>query len=575
MGDQESDKSISELVQEIMDQLSERVSQVTLIVIQKRDRNEPMPPTLKGAVGAVGKAATLVVQVARSLAESDYADFANIQREINDACQAVEQSTTSLLGAIGNESEELHARWQRLADSCKVIANKTIVLLQIVYGAETRKILEAADRARESCNRLRHAVRDASLDPKNFADAATRAGTDTNALAAYVREKAEGENPFRKSQMERAANDLEKQSAAIVDTANALLKDPKDTHKQDAVRNEVGKTNAAIDRATQPIKADLPEMNDNDYRQYKDKLNELKSLLPEVAGLANSPKSDEEKIEVLERVQALVRDIANGIDNPEVTELSKKIDNVLAAMMPIKNGKKTLNKDILQAAEELAGLMGQVVGHAKAAAHKKRVPAADRAKAEAELDRLLATLDTNVRQKANINTIVSDIDRIDEVVERKKELAGLVGRAVEEAKQGIATATKSFATTGDPLVDSCNSIMSLFEQLSSAATRGSCEDLLVAGRTISSEVQDMISILKREADKCQDPADQAEILKHAAGLKNLIVQLKILVSVKAAGSSEQLDQDEQLACVLQQIGRGMKSSVDAVYVGRLRSPRKA
>ena len=59
-------------------------------------------------------------------------------------------------------------------------------------------------------------------------------------------------------------------------------------------------------------------MNDNDYRQYKDKLNELKSLLPEVAGLANSPKSDEEKIEVLERVQALVRDIANGIDNPEV-----------------------------------------------------------------------------------------------------------------------------------------------------------------------------------------------------------------------------------------------------------------
>ena len=49
MGDQESDKSISELVQEIMDQLSERVSQVTLIVIQKRDRNEPMPPTLKGS----------------------------------------------------------------------------------------------------------------------------------------------------------------------------------------------------------------------------------------------------------------------------------------------------------------------------------------------------------------------------------------------------------------------------------------------------------------------------------------------------------------------------------------------
>ena len=49
-----------------------------------------------------------------------------------------------------------------------------------------------------------------------------------------------------------------------------------------------------------------------------------------------------------------------------------------------------MHQDILQAAEELAGLMGQVVGHAKAAAHKKRVPAADRAKAEAELDRLLA-----------------------------------------------------------------------------------------------------------------------------------------------------------------------------------------
>ena len=44
----------------------------------------------------------------------------------------------------------------------------------------------------------------------------------------------------------------------------------------------------------------------------------------------------------------------------------------------------------------------------------------------------------------------------------------------------------------------------------------------------------MISILKREADKCQDPADQAEILKHAAGLKNLIVQLKILVSSAVA-----------------------------------------
>ena len=64
---------------------------------------------------------------------------------------------------------------------------KTILLLQIVYGAELQRLFAAADLAKNALNQVDTAQ--VHSDPQNFANAVGEAATRANQLAEYLRSK--------------------------------------------------------------------------------------------------------------------------------------------------------------------------------------------------------------------------------------------------------------------------------------------------------------------------------------------------------------------------------------------------
>jgi hypothetical protein len=64
----------------------------------------------------------------------------------------------------------VQAGWEGLVDACRIMAGKTIRLLQIVYGAELKRLFAEAQQFNEGLNDLN--LRQAADDPQAFADKA-------------------------------------------------------------------------------------------------------------------------------------------------------------------------------------------------------------------------------------------------------------------------------------------------------------------------------------------------------------------------------------------------------------------
>jgi hypothetical protein len=64
-----------------------------------------------------------------------------------NASQAVDNAKDELITAVDflSKSTDRKAGWAQLVDACKIIAGKTVLLLQIVYGAEVTRLFRAAD----------------------------------------------------------------------------------------------------------------------------------------------------------------------------------------------------------------------------------------------------------------------------------------------------------------------------------------------------------------------------------------------------------------------------------------------
>ncbi len=89
------------------------------------------------------------MKVACSVAEQGYGDYPDIKMDILTAAKSVDDAKDQLIVAVNSlsKSSDRKAGWTGLVDACKIIAGKTVLLLQIVYGAEVTRLLRAADTA--------------------------------------------------------------------------------------------------------------------------------------------------------------------------------------------------------------------------------------------------------------------------------------------------------------------------------------------------------------------------------------------------------------------------------------------
>jgi hypothetical protein len=94
------------------------------------------------------------------------------------AASALETSSSSLTKSLSQlASSDRADGWQTLSDACKVIAEKTTKLLQIVYGAEVERLISAAEKALESLDEAKLSVAVSAKSPQFFANSASNAAT--------------------------------------------------------------------------------------------------------------------------------------------------------------------------------------------------------------------------------------------------------------------------------------------------------------------------------------------------------------------------------------------------------------
>jgi uncharacterized phage infection (PIP) family protein YhgE len=87
-------------VRQIIEQLSDGVSQLVLMVVVLQDQNADVPPNLPTASQAVLGTAVTLSKVAAQLAGTNYKNFPDIAKEIVEAANSVQSATDVMTTAM-------------------------------------------------------------------------------------------------------------------------------------------------------------------------------------------------------------------------------------------------------------------------------------------------------------------------------------------------------------------------------------------------------------------------------------------------------------------------------------------
>jgi len=96
-----SSPTVGQIVRQIIEQLSDGVSQLVLMVVVLQEQNADVPPSLPNAASAVMQTAVTLSRVASQLADTNYKNFPAIAKEIIDSATAVNDANGTMSKAIG------------------------------------------------------------------------------------------------------------------------------------------------------------------------------------------------------------------------------------------------------------------------------------------------------------------------------------------------------------------------------------------------------------------------------------------------------------------------------------------
>ena len=240
-------------MEQIIEALSESISQLMMMVIILQERNADPPPALPNGVGIVTDSASRLHQVAMALAVEDFSEYPDIRAEIEEAAESVRMSALHLQTALKSlmTTSNKQGGWEALVNSCKNMSAKTIRLLQIVYGAERERVFRAAQKALDA---LALVDPSAARNGKVFAERAGAAATQANQLAEYVRGKAQEAPPQKRQELLGLANELNQGATTLINDANQLLRDPANSSLQQKVTDDLNQSKGTIDRTITALK---------------------------------------------------------------------------------------------------------------------------------------------------------------------------------------------------------------------------------------------------------------------------------------------------------------------------------
>eukprot|EP01121_Diplochlamys_sp_Union-15-3_P000449 TRINITY_DN10407_c0_g1_i1.p1 TRINITY_DN10407_c0_g1~~TRINITY_DN10407_c0_g1_i1.p1 ORF type:complete len:770 (-),score=180.74 TRINITY_DN10407_c0_g1_i1:26-2335(-) len=219
--------STAQRVQKVIDELSDGITSFVYLVVVLQENNANPPPNLLDEAGNVSKTSSNLSKIAKELANTNYKQFTAIQEEIHDAADSVDQSIELMTHAIkelSNVADKKKA-WDELVSACRVIAGRTIRLLQIVYGAELKRIYAIAEDVETDLNKLN--IGNAASNTKAFADHVSNLATQARKCGKLLSDRAKGEEiPAVKTHQLEVASKLIDGAKDIIDAANSYIKSP-------------------------------------------------------------------------------------------------------------------------------------------------------------------------------------------------------------------------------------------------------------------------------------------------------------------------------------------------------------
>lgn len=138
-------------------------------------------------------------------------------------------------------STDRKAGWNGLTEACRVISGNTIKVLQIVYGAQLRRLLSVADTVQGLLEGIDVAL--LRSDPQRFADLISELATKVAELGMYATQKAlDEESPVTREEYAQKGAALTNQSDVLLAAANELLQNPDDSAVSDKFNQTLQET---------------------------------------------------------------------------------------------------------------------------------------------------------------------------------------------------------------------------------------------------------------------------------------------------------------------------------------------
>jgi hypothetical protein len=222
------------MADEVLTALSEVLHDMTLSILERKKEKAGAPDKLVAAVGLVDACTKKLETIATALANDEYEDFAAIKKEILDAAAEVKKGSADMAEATRKlqAGSEVESAWDGVGASVGHMVNKTMLLLEIVYGAQMRVLLQCSSSAQGALDNLAQRAREAGPHTDDDGvDALVAAAKETAAAVKPLCEKlksaAKSEpNPQVKRQLDSQADAILHRTNAVLQAANAFAQNP-------------------------------------------------------------------------------------------------------------------------------------------------------------------------------------------------------------------------------------------------------------------------------------------------------------------------------------------------------------
>ena len=271
------------MADEVMAALSEVLHDMTRDILDRKRDKSGAPDKLVAAVGAVDKCTSRLEGIAVALAKDEYEDFPAIQKEIFDAANEVRKGSgemaaaTKALQAGGGDVE---SAWDNVGAAVGRMVTKTMLLLDIVYGAQVRVLQQCSSAAVGALDALAAQAQAAGPHTDDdgvdaLLEAAKKAAAAVKPLLEKLKSAAKSEpNPQTKRQLEAQAESLLSKTNAVLQAANAFAQSPERPEPRAALLKAV----EALDRELAPLSTPLGALIPRVKKATDDAVKEARKL---------------------------------------------------------------------------------------------------------------------------------------------------------------------------------------------------------------------------------------------------------------------------------------------------------